>query len=195
MASAPSTAPAKARKAQLARELGVSRQAIGDLVARGVLSEDKDGLIDVELAKLALQNRVRPSAKTARALTTPPAPATPPAADAPGDASAADLPKGDATVTSYHVAKTLNETAQARMNQLKMKEMQGDLIRVAVVEAVWGASLAAAREHLLQVRARIAPLLAAETDVFKIEQLLDDEFDKALRLLSGAQLRKSEGKG
>ena len=180
MASSPSIAPAKARKAQLARDLGVSRQAIGDLVKRGVLSEDKDGLIDIELARHALRDRVRPSAKTAQALANPP-PTTTGAAGSEGvnDANA---------VTSYHVAKTLNEAAQARMNQLRLKEMQGELIRLDAVETVWSSCMASVREHLLQVRARLAPLLAAENDPYKIDQLLDVEHSQALQLLAGARV-------
>lgn len=183
MRSAALTAPARATKAALARELGVSRQAIGDLVKRGILSEDRDGLIDVDLAKLALANRVRPSSKTAQALTPTPAAAPPPAESATSDETA---------VTSYHVAKTLNEAAQARMNQLKLREMQGELIRLDAVESVWAQALSAAREHLLQVRARLAPLLAVETDAFVIEQMLDEEHNQALAHLAGAVLRKPE---
>lgn len=179
MTSAASTAPQRATKAALARELGVSRQAVGDLVKRGILTEDRDGLIDIELAKLALVNRVRPSSKTAAALTTQ----APPAQTQTTDASESSA------VTSYHVAKTLNEAAQARMNQLKLKEMQRELVRIDAVESVWSQALAATREHLLQVRARLAPLLANESDPFKIEQLLDLEHNQALQHLASAQLR------
>lgn len=178
MTSAASTVPAKATKAQLARELGVSRQAIGDLVKRGILSEDRAGLIDIELAKLALVNRVRPSSKTAQAITSP---ATPPTTPQPDPESAA--------VTSYHVAKTLNEAAQARMNQIKLKEMEGELIRVDAIEKIWASALAATREHLLQVRARLAPLLADESDPFKIEQLLDEEHSQALQHLAAVHIQ------
>ena len=56
MASSPSTAIRKLTESGLARELGVSRQAIHDLVKRDILTKDKDGLIDVEMAKIALAN-------------------------------------------------------------------------------------------------------------------------------------------
>lgn len=184
MASEASTAPAKATKSQLARQLGVSRQAVSDLVKRGILVEDKDQLIDVELARLALANRVRPSAKTAQALTG----AMPQSPSASPPAGAAEQETG-ATVTSYHVAKTLNEIAQAKMNQLKLKEMQGELIRLTAVESVIGQALASMREHLLQLRARLAPMLAAETDTFAIEQMLDAEISHALNHMAGISLQ------
>ena len=74
MASSPSTAIRKLTESGLARELGVSRQAIHDLVKREILTKDKDGLIDVEMAKIALANRVHPSSKTAAALRARPPP-------------------------------------------------------------------------------------------------------------------------
>lgn len=188
MAFAASTAPPKQRKATLARELGVTRQAIGDLVKRGILTEDKDGLIDVEMARLALANRVRPSAKTAQALHAP----TPNEPSAPAPDTAANEQQANPTaVTSYHVAKTLNETAQARMNQLRLKEMQGELIQLKAVESVWAAAMAAMREHLLQVRARLSPLLAIESDPFQIEQMLESEHSQALAHMAGAKVSQS----
>lgn len=188
MASAASTAPQRATKAALARELGVSRQAVGDLVKRGILTEDRDGLIDIELAKLALANRIRPSAKTAASLGQESNSA--PLATA-GENK--DKTADDGVVTSYHVAKTLNEAAQARMNQLKLREMQGELIRLDAVESAWSQALSATREHLLQVRARLAPMLAQETDPFKIEQLLDAEHSQALQHMAAASLQPSVG--
>jgi predicted DNA-binding transcriptional regulator AlpA len=69
MESAPSTAH-RVKPAELARMLGVSRQAIHDLIKRKVISRDGDGLIAAEMARIAIANRVRPSGKTAAAITT-----------------------------------------------------------------------------------------------------------------------------
>jgi len=93
----------------------------------------------------------------------------------------------------YWSSRGRREAAEAELAELKLAEQRKDLIRVVAVEAVWSGLLAAAREHLLQVRSRLAPLLAAETDVFKIEQLLDAEHNQALQLLSSAELREGEG--
>ena len=46
MASNPLTNIQRLTESGLARQLGVSRQAVHELVKRGVLSKDKDGLID-----------------------------------------------------------------------------------------------------------------------------------------------------
>lgn len=181
MASEASTAPRRATKAKLARELQVSRQAIGDLVKRGILSEDKDGLVDVDLAKLAIQNRVRPNSKTGEALAKDAKPsAAAPQAPAPAD--------GSQQITSFHVAKTLNEAALARMNQLRLKEMEGDLILVSAVEKLWAQRMSQTREVLQQSRSRLAPRLAAESDVRKIDDMLAAEHDAALRAMAGQQV-------
>ena len=114
MASAASIVAPKLSQAALARELDVSRQAVNDLVKRGILPIDKDGLIDVELARHAIANRVRPSGKTAAALNG----ASP--AAAPADSEATATASDSAPITSYHVAKTLREAAEAKMANLRL---------------------------------------------------------------------------
>ena len=101
MASSQSINPQKLTEAGLARELGgVSRQAVHELVKRGILSKDASGLIDVEMAKIALLNRVRPSGKTLTNLAEP------------AQAAVVSLPsvsQDDTSpeITSYHVANYL----------------------------------------------------------------------------------------
>lgn len=169
MGSAASIVAPKVRQAQLARDLGVKRQSIHELLKRGVLVADADGLIDVALAKLALADRLHPGAKTALASTATPPPA--PAAPAPA-------PSSDETgehVTSYHVAKTLREIAEARLAELKLAEQKGDLVRIADVRAELARHLGSMRSNLLQLPARLAPLLATEDDQGRIHTMLDAE--------------------
>ncbi len=180
MASAALTAPRRVRKAQLARELGVSRQAISNLVKRGVLSEDKDGLVDVELARHAIASRVSPDSKTSQALSVVPAPAGQPVAP---QALAAGQPVEELAITSYHVAKTLNESAQAKMNHLKLREMQGELIRVDAVRTAVAGAMSMARESLMQIPTRLAAILAGESDASAIHRMLEAEIITALQEL------------
>ena len=194
MASAASIAPQKARKAELARMLSVSRQAVSDLVKRGILSEDKEGLIDVELARVALANRVRPSSKTAQAMalgagTGLTAPVAAPAGA--GQQPSAGMTDEQA-IGSYHVAKTLNETAQARMNQLRLQEMRGELIRVDAVTKSVSNAMAMARESLLQIPTRLASVISSESDPAVIHRLLDSEIRNALTDLAQGLNRTAE---
>lgn len=187
MASAALTAPRRVRKAQLARELGVSRQAISNLVKRGVLSEDKDGLVDVELARHAIASRVSPDSKTSQALSVVPAPTGQPVAP---QALAAGQPVEELAITNYHVAKTLNESAQAKMNHLKLREMQGELIRVDAVRTAVAGAMSMARESLMQIPTRLAAILAGESDASAIHRMLEAEIITALQEL-GRGLRAS----
>lgn len=169
------TKPQKLTESGLARELGVSRQAVHDLVKRNIIPKDKDGLIDVELAKVALLNRVRPSGKTNTAIqetSQPTATTSPPEIDE------------DAEITSYHVAKTLREAAEAQIARLKLAEMKGELIKVDAVRAAWAAKITGARDALLQIPSRVAPVLAACTDLVEVTALLEAELRQALADLS-----------
>lgn len=178
MASSPSTKHPRLTESGMARELGVSRQAVHELVKRGILSKDANGLIDVEMAKVALLNRVHPSSKTAAALSQqqepPVAPPTNPETKEPADTE----------ITSYHVAKTLREAAEAQIARLKLAEMQGDVIQASAVRSTWAARIASTRDALLQIPSRLAPVLAAETNLATVTQLMEDELRQALAELS-----------
>lgn len=170
MTSAASINAQRVKQAELARLLGVSRQAIGELVKRGVFERATDGLIDVEMARHALANRVRPSAKTAAALAAAAVPST----------ATASTNETDATTTSYHVAKTLREVAEARLAQLKLSELKGELVRAADVRTAWAKRAAGLREALLQMPARLAAILAAETDQAKCHDAVQTELHSVL---------------
>jgi hypothetical protein len=180
MGSAASTDARRVRQAQLARELGVTRQSINELVKRGVLPEDGDGLIDVELARVALANRVRPSSKTAAALGT----AVIGADGAPLPAAAPAPAAVDTSTTSYHVAKTLREATEAKIAQLKLAELSGELIRVADVRSAYAKRAAGLREALLQLPSRLAPVMAAESDQARCYQLLEQELHEVLQQIT-----------
>jgi hypothetical protein len=167
VASNPSTKPPKLTESGLARELGVSRQAIHDLVKREILSKDKDGLIDVEMAKIALMNRVRPSSKTSAALTP---------ADMPAVTVPAATESGESTeITSYHVAKTLREAAEAQMARIKLGEMQGKYLEKAEVDSAIFEIARALRDGLTNCARRIAADVAALGSAEDCEAVIDRE--------------------
>lgn len=171
MASGPSTSIRRVRPAELARELGVSRQAIHDLIERKIIAKDDEGLIDAELAKVALQQRVRPSGKTAAALAAPPAP--PPNLPAP----VPPPPDGEANpaaATSYHVARTLREAEEAKMARMRRMKEEGSLIeRDPAVAAVFTA-FRQLRDSMMQVGRTVAAQVATMTDRREIQLLIDE---------------------
>lgn len=191
----------RVRQAELARMLGVSRQAIHKLVREGKISAGQDGLIDVAEARQAIAHSVHPGGKTAQALAAVQLVADEVGAIAAAEKTVKPPPQptgievdGNGMPTSYHVARTLRETEEARMAKLRREEMEDALIRVTAVEMVWAGSLAAVREKLLQLSSRLAPMLAVESDPLKIEELLHLEHAQALELLAGCQMPRANAK-
>lgn len=158
------------KPAELARELGVSRQAINDLQKRGKLPRSDDGLVDVDLARHAIASRVRPSGKTAGALTTP---ATP----APVFGGGMSV---DAEQVSYMEAKRQREMAEAKIAQLKLRQMEGDLVSIEKVRAASMRMARMLRDAVLGVPSRIAQTIANETDAHLVEQSLMASLRRAL---------------
>lgn len=164
-------------QAEYARHRGVSEAAVSKALAAGRVTLT-DGKIDPVAAdaQWARNSRVRANAK-------------PPAAQvANSDVGDPEAPGAD----NYWTARSRREQAEAELAEIDLAERTGQVIQVKAVEAVWAQALGATREHLLQVRARLAPLLAAESDVFKIEQLLDAEHAQALQHLAKATVAHQE---
>lgn len=161
--------------AQLARELGVSRQAIHDLVERRVLSKDADGLIDVEMAKIALLNRVRPSSKTAQALASAAAQASIPIT-LEGQGEGRESGRGD---NSFYAAKTQREKAEARIAEMKLGEMAGQLLKRDTTERAVYDAFRSLRDHAFAAPQRAAPRLVGLHDVRQIEHAIAEELRRA----------------
>ena len=169
MASDPSTSTQKLTESAFARQRGVSRQAIHDLVKRGILEKDANGLIDVEKAEKALQNSVHPSSKTAATLQQKQTPKTD------------DSNSEGVEITSYHVARTLRESEEAKMARIKRMQLEESLGLVADMEREAYTEARIVRDTLLgALPAKLAPALAPITDVFELEQKLREGLRAAL---------------
>lgn len=181
MASAASTSIRRVKPAELARELGVSRQAIGDLIRRGILSKDADGLIDADMARIALAQRVRPSGKTAASVMTPPtAPAALPAPVAPPAEQHVD----PAAATSFHVARTLRESEEARIAKIKRMQLERSLIELDPAVQATFTAFRQLRDACMAVGRRVSAKVAAMTDAREIQLLIDEAQREALRTFS-----------
>ena len=93
----------------------------------------------------------------------------------------------DAAMTSYHVAKTLREAAEARIAQFKLAELRGDLVRSSVALNEYTKLLSTTRETFLQLPARVVPVLAACSDAIEMDALLTAAIHDALRSLASAE--------
>jgi phage terminase Nu1 subunit (DNA packaging protein) len=86
--------------------------------------------------------------------------------------------------TDYHSARARRETAEAELAELKLAELQGQLVRADEWKAALAKRAAGFREGLLQIPARLAAQLAAETSEARVHALLDAELRQVLRQLT-----------
>lgn len=154
------------RQFELAKKLGVTRQAVRDLVRRGVVTVGDDGLIDAEDAERSIALSVRPSGKTSRAVAL---------ALAPAQQSAATL--------DYHQARALREHAEAQRATLKLRQEQGELASRDKIERMLRSAIIDAREYLLSEPPRLAVLLDG-MDRKGREDLLRRSFEQFLRRIA-----------
>ena len=76
---------------------------------------------------------------------------------------------------SYWTSRARREQAEAELAELKLAEQRGQLVRVADVRAAYARRAAGLREALLQIPARLAPVLAAETELARVHDALQTE--------------------
>jgi len=97
--------------------------------------------------------------------------------------AAAPAPEPNAA-TEYANARARREVAEANLAELRMREQSGELVKVDQVRAEIARIAVHTRESLMNLASRLAPVVAAETDQAKIEQLLEDEFRYVLIALA-----------
>ncbi len=72
------------------------------------------------------------------------------------------------------------ERAEADMAELRAAELRRELVRESEVRASISRRLVALRESILQIPARLAPVLAAESDPMRCQECLQAELVQAL---------------
>lgn len=88
-------------------------------------------------------------------------------------------------VPDFNLSRARSEAAEARLSQLSLNEALGVLIRRDEVEAILARQCAAVRDGLLQLPARLAPALAHQSNVRRVESLLDRELRQILAQMVG----------
>lgn len=86
---------------------------------------------------------------------------------------------------SFDQARTRDKIAEANLREMTAAKRRGELIEVSAVLAQLGSDYATTRDTLLQIPARMAPLLAAESDPAVLQTMLHAEIHQALLQLSG----------
>jgi len=85
---------------------------------------------------------------------------------------------------TYMQAKTAREVFDAKMSQLDYERESGKLISADAMRSAWATKVANVRDALLQIPSRLAPVLAAESDLIVVTNKLETELRQALAELS-----------
>jgi hypothetical protein len=96
---------------------------------------------------------------------------------------------------AHDEARTRREIAEANIAEMKEGELRGNLIRVSAVKATLAVVFATTRDALLQIPARLAPLLAADTDPASVQNMLHAEIHQSLNHMAGASERVGQSEG
>jgi hypothetical protein len=103
-----------------------------------------------------------------------------------GSGGGFDMPPDIGMGEDRDEARTRREIAEANMAEMDEARLRRELIRVASVQAQLSTDYATTRDAMLQIPARMAPLLAASADPAAIQSLLHAEIHQALMTLAGS---------
>jgi hypothetical protein len=160
-------------QADYARHRGVSKPAVSKAVRAGRITLTAEGMIDATAADAQWARNSRVRAGAGRSPST--------GAAAPPQEDGADAKPG---TDDYWASRSRREAAEAELAEIALAEKNNEVIQVKAVDAAWAQAMAAVREHLTQISARVGSTIAAETDPIKVEQMLADEHHNALNLLA-----------
>ncbi len=93
-------------------------------------------------------------------------------------------PEDDDTDSGYWKSRARRERAEAELAELKLRELQGQLVRADEWAAALAKRAAAFREGLLQIPSRLAAQLAAEADQARVHTMLEDELRHVMEQLT-----------
>ena len=162
-------------KAEYARRRGCDPAAVTRAVQKGWITEI-EGKIDPVVADVQWAANARSRADSR--------PATAIGAQLAGISAPAAAPSTGPTEATYFASRARREEAEAKLAELKLQEQQGHLVRADHVRGETARLAAGLRESIMQLPARLSPVLAAEADAAKIHDLLSEELRQVLRQLA-----------
>lgn len=167
-------------QAEFARRVGCTRANINKLVKTGKLTLNAEKKLDYYQALADYENNTDPShheriGKTIRMDLQP-------AGD--GHESAPGVSLETSTSNKLKEARAKREGHQADLAEIKLAKEAGQLIDAAKVEKDAFNLARRLRDAILTVPKRVAPILAAEQNDGRVEQILNEELLKALNGLA-----------
>ena len=112
-----------------------------------------------------------------------------------GSGGGFDMPPDIGMGEDRDEARTRREIAEANIAEMEEARIRRELIRVSAVQSQMSVDYATTRDALLQIPARMGPLLAAEGDTAKVQTMLHAEIHQALLDLAGASDRVEQIEG
>ena len=168
-------------QAEYARQRGVSRQYIGQMVSKGVI-ELKNKKVDPTQADKALASVREPARPERRSQTkTDPAPTL---VSLPSETP--QLPQGGDLSTLLLKTRIKSEVEKAKLLEIKARAEAGKYVDADEVKVAAFNRARVVRDSLLNIPERLAAVLAAEEDASRVHALLHAEIRSALEDLSGA---------
>ena len=159
-------------QAEYARQRGVSRQYVGQMVAKGIigLSGRKVDTEQADAALAALREPARPERRPKSEVSAP----TPGAQQT----NSGDLP------TLLLKSRIKSEVERAKLLEIKARFEAGKYIAVDDVKVAAFNRARVVRDALLNIPERLAAMLAAEGDARRVHQILATEIRSALNELT-----------
>ena len=160
-------------QAEYARLRGVSRQYVGQMVAKGVISLTgrKVDTDQADAALAAIREPVRPERRGEAPAAVPDVPVLPRAGG--------DLP------TLLLKTRIKSEVERAKLLEIKAKVEAGKYVDADDVKVAAFNKARVVRDALLNIPERLAAMLATENDPARVHELLAVEIRMALEELSG----------
>jgi len=162
-----------------AKHRGVSLKAVQKAITSGRIAKRADGLIDPEVADLNWARNTGPRPQTSQ---NPELAPTHHSAQRHAEGRAPEPgPSGRLeTGLDYSRARAIRENYLARLAKLEFEERSGKLLNKAEVKVAQFNLYRQFRDRILNIPDRIAPDLAAETDIGKVYNILATEIRDAL---------------
>jgi hypothetical protein len=187
------TAPASSTLSyrQIGEALGISKQAVGALVAKGM----PIGSVD-EARRWRETNLDVSRTKHARVAVDPVQAASAPSPSASVLASSDQIRVPDDKDTEpapddtqeYRQARTEREQIRRDRERLELEQLQGRLLDVEEARRLAFTAFRQLRDGVLNVPARVAPQVAVMTDALQIEQLIEAQLNEAFGRFDPAKL-------
>jgi len=108
------------------------------------------------------------------------APEPGPRKESPASSGPSDVGSALADNGLYLEARARQMQADARTSELKLAELEGQLVRRDQIISALAAAMAPMREAALQVGARLAPVLAVQSDPARVQSILEVEMHRVL---------------